>query len=545
MNICQKIYLLFLIFLFSTYQLYSQNVEKIDVQELYLRAAIYKANGDYNEAINTYNKILEYEANAQVAFNIANCFSQLGNFDEAQKYLELTLQLDSNHIEANRLYFLKYCSFDDSFNSDSCLYFVSRLIKIDTTNNDLYQNFYVNLKFLKDNDTNFAINYIENLLNNRISNEIIDLYKLFSLSITKSLDRYSKFIETVYNSNSNNLKLIAERANILIYQNKENDFDSFFSQKIQNQPRLNRIEIISSILSDYFPNLIDKYSYSRYVLKFHQIILEDANSFNNEQLEKIFKNYLAVDLIDKTNEIAFKLIENDRKDCIELLADYLDYLLQIGEDNKLFDLISKNRNFLFNEPIFFQTLNKFYYKNSDYTTLIQLHKSLMPFLSKETNLFFQTQNSDIIENLLAIANLYWLINILDSAAYYYELCLQIDSSNMTANNNYAYFLAINDKDISKACRLASAAINSEPNNPYYLDTYGYVLFKQKKYKEALQYFNKALEFMQSAEIYEHIGDVYFAENNISNALKYWKKALEIGESNDLIQRIKNKISNIE
>jgi tetratricopeptide (TPR) repeat protein len=65
-------------------------------------------------------------------------------------------------------------------------------------------------------------------------------------------------------------------------------------------------------------------------------------------------------------------------------------------------------------------------------------------------------------------------------------------------------------------------------NAAYLDSMGWVLYKQKKYKEALPYLQKAAkddELGQHIEIWDHLGDVLAALGKKQEAADVWKKAL--------------------
>jgi predicted negative regulator of RcsB-dependent stress response len=61
---------------------------------------------------------------------------------------------------------------------------------------------------------------------------------------------------------------------------------------------------------------------------------------------------------------------------------------------------------------------------------------------------------------------------------------------------------------------------------------GWVLFKQKKYKEAKEFLLKAVadEDGQHLEIYDHLGDVCLALGEKAEAVKAWKKAIEVANS---------------
>jgi tetratricopeptide (TPR) repeat protein len=63
----------------------------------------------------------------------------------------------------------------------------------------------------------------------------------------------------------------------------------------------------------------------------------------------------------------------------------------------------------------------------------------------------------------------------------------------------------------------------------YLDSLGWVLYKQKKNEEARDWLLKAIEdkSAQHIEIYDHLGDVYLALGNRDEAVKAWTKGVEV------------------
>ena len=75
-----------------------------------------------------------------------------------------------------------------------------------------------------------------------------------------------------------------------------------------------------------------------------------------------------------------------------------------------------------------------------------------------------------------------------------------------------------------------------PNEATYLDTYAWVLYMLKDYKEAKSYLEKALQFSDDGTITEHYGDVLFQLNEKDKAILQWKKAKEKGGTSDLIDK---------
>lgn len=123
----------------------------------------------------------------------------------------------------------------------------------------------------------------------------------------------------------------------------------------------------------------------------------------------------------------------------------------------------------------------------------------------------------------------------------YEAALKLESSNVLFKNNYAYRLALANTDLDKAENLIKQVLEKNPNESHFVDTYGYILFQQKKYEEALKEFEKALALnANDKHIIEHVGDAQFKVGKINEAVTNWKKAKELGASN---LKLNDKITN--
>ncbi len=92
--------------------------------------------------------------------------------------------------------------------------------------------------------------------------------------------------------------------------------------------------------------------------------------------------------------------------------------------------------------------------------------------------------------------------------------------------------------------MASQVLEKEPSNPTYIDTYGWVLYRLGRYKEARTYLLKAiaLDEKPSAEVLTHYGDVMYKLGEKSNAVIYWQKAIKAGgDEETLTKRIEDGI----
>jgi tetratricopeptide (TPR) repeat protein len=108
----------------------------------------------------------------------------------------------------------------------------------------------------------------------------------------------------------------------------------------------------------------------------------------------------------------------------------------------------------------------------------------------------------------------------------YERVLVLDPDNALVNNNYAYSFSERKINLDRAEKMTLIALKSEPKNPSYLDTMGWVYYQQGKYDKALDYISQAIENGDSgATIHEHLGDVYQQLGNMPKAVEAWKESL--------------------
>lgn len=122
----------------------------------------------------------------------------------------------------------------------------------------------------------------------------------------------------------------------------------------------------------------------------------------------------------------------------------------------------------------------------------------------------------------------------------YSKAIELDPTNPTALNNCAYYLACEGTELDRALDLAKRALAENPDSPTTLDTYAWVLFKLKKYDEALPVITRVLELLPDEERHgeelDHAGDINFMNGNRTEALKYWKEALKLDKDNELLRR---------
>ena len=120
----------------------------------------------------------------------------------------------------------------------------------------------------------------------------------------------------------------------------------------------------------------------------------------------------------------------------------------------------------------------------------------------------------------------------------YDSCLHWRPDNLSALNNYAYYLSLTKSDLKKAELMSYKTIKKEPTNSTFLDTYAWILFLQGRYEEANTYIEQAIknDSTPSGTLFERAGDIYYQAGKPEAALEAWQKALQLGNNSATLRK---------
>jgi tetratricopeptide (TPR) repeat protein len=104
--------------------------------------------------------------------------------------------------------------------------------------------------------------------------------------------------------------------------------------------------------------------------------------------------------------------------------------------------------------------------------------------------------------------------------------LAAEPENAQALNALGYTLADRTDRYQEALGYIRKALELRPNDPYILDSLGWVSYKLGQHQEALTTLRKALELQQDAEIAAHLGEVLWATGDKQQAREVWQRALK-------------------
>ena len=137
----------------------------------------------------------------------------------------------------------------------------------------------------------------------------------------------------------------------------------------------------------------------------------------------------------------------------------------------------------------------------------------------------------------------------DKAADLFKKSIALDPSNAGEAYNYlGYMWAEQNTHLEEAEDMIKHALAADPDNGAYLDSLGWVKFRESKFDEALAALQKAAQNLKRDDpvVFEHLGDTYAKLNRGAQALEVWQRALALNPHNkalvDKVENAKTKMS---
>ena len=133
------------------------------------------------------------------------------------------------------------------------------------------------------------------------------------------------------------------------------------------------------------------------------------------------------------------------------------------------------------------------------------------------------------------------------AEKYFRKSIEIKPDYATALNYLGYMWADRNKNLAEAKKFIGLALKEQPDNPAFLDSMAWVIYREGDAKEALRWQLKALKHAKEddPELFLHLGEIYHALKNDAKAREYLNKALAIKDVDaDIKVKIKAKIQGL-
>jgi tetratricopeptide (TPR) repeat protein len=140
----------------------------------------------------------------------------------------------------------------------------------------------------------------------------------------------------------------------------------------------------------------------------------------------------------------------------------------------------------------------------------------------------------------------------EQAEQAFKNVLALNPQNAPALNYFGYMLADRGVRLDEATDLLRRALDIEPNNAAYLDSMGWIFYKQNKLPEAESYIRKAIDHdSHDPTMLSHLGDVLaksgrseLAAVEWEKSLAEWRRAVPAEFEEDKVMELEQKINSV-
>ncbi|RLD26455.1 MAG: hypothetical protein DRI54_02825 [Bacteroidetes bacterium] len=447
----------------------------------------YIALGDLNNATLTFEKAIELDPyKPEYQLELAELYAQQGNFKEAIILLDNFEELHGVNPEINirkQNFYVQDDQIDKAI--EECIILIN--------NYPDEPNYYGLLAelYLQNNDKANAFKAFEDLLEMDPENGLAHF----------SLANYYRQNGEIEKSNSEMLL-------------------AFESKNLEIETKLN-------VLIHYTEVLANDPSEWPYVIQLLDA-LEASHPNDAKTYAMISDFYYSQGETEKARTNTYKSLELQKdkfqvwNQLIIMDSELQDWNAMVKDGNDALELFPSN-------PAFYYFLGIAYMQIKDYDNAIEILETgkMMIFKNENGLVDFQTLLGDVYNS----AGQY------DKSAENYDKVLKVQPDNAYVLNNYSYYLSLRKDNLEKAKKMAKKAVELEPDQYNYQDTYGWVLFQNSEYQEAAYWLEKAVDNGGSVngEVLEHYGDALFMMGNIDKAVEIWKIAASVGDASEWIE----------
>lgn len=120
--------------------------------------------------------------------------------------------------------------------------------------------------------------------------------------------------------------------------------------------------------------------------------------------------------------------------------------------------------------------------------------------------------------------------------------IRIDPNNADALNALGYTLTDQTDRHEEALKLIQRALKLKPNEPAYIDSLGWAMYRLKHYDQAVIELKKALRLYPNDEVAAHLGEVLWVTGKKAEANKVWQNALQRKPDSQVLKKVIHKFT---
>ena len=527
----------------------------------FLDALRLKHKGEHTNAFNSFQYALQIDSTSSAAlYEISRYYLFLKKEEQALAALQKAVFYAPDNFD----YKLALASLSrDLGKNKEAIALYEELIEEHPQEAELY--YYLSSLYLRQQDTDKAIEALNGLENNRGIHEAISLqkYRLYKSSgKNDEALREIKALAAKFPTEANYQILIGDfylenqqLNEALSYYEKSAQIDAdtpyYFiamsnyyeaagnseaaAQEIEKalkNPALD-IETKLGVLGRYFNGLNVESDNSERANILFETLMEQHSQ--DKELNRMYGQFLLMQGKTEEAKFQFQVVTEALPDDLTAWTQLLDMTIKEGNPDAIIPVCDDALVYFPDVPEFYFYKGTAYFLKEEYTKALEIYKEGMDITPVENKALLSTFAGQM-------ADIHHQLGNRQEAFDCYDKALQHNERNVVVLNNYAYQLSLSKDNLDKAERMAAAAVRAQPDNAAYLDTYAWVLFQKGNYSLAKFYIESAISksAQLSSDILEHYGDILYKTGNPDRAVLEWEKALPLkeaeGENTELLKK---------
>lgn len=454
---------------------------------------IYIKNNKIKEAIAVYEELLElYPKKSAVYYSLINLYLGSQETDSARKILEKIEAVQGKSEAVAMTYFNIY---------------------------RMEQNWEGALEYLIEFDKEFQSPRIESIIGDMLADRYKDSLAIEYYNKALAIDQ--QFAPAMYG-----------RAEV---HRMKGNYDQFFTDIT---PFISNPAITPNMKVEYLKQIFQVPNFTRrFRQQMDSLMLGMENAHPSDTTSNMFvASYWGQ---SGENEKCKALLKKNYElypDKYNMLFQYVVAIYQLEEWENLEQAVTEALAKYPKDPDFLQLRGIARYRLQKYDKAIEAYKEMaaQAQIRKDTTAMI-TANS-------ILGDLYYETKDSKSAFAHYKKVLKLNPDEISALNNYAYYLATEGKSLKKAYQMSKKTIEAEPDNPTYLDTFGWILFLMDKPVEAKAQFKHAMLYggTEDANILDHYAEVLFRLGEHDLAFIYWDQAKQLDATLGIDNKVKER-----
>lgn len=259
-------------------------------------------------------------------------------------------------------------------------------------------------------------------------------------------------------------------------------------------------------------------------------ILQSLLTYKIDEYEIHFylgKIYSEIDSVDAA-ELAFKKAIDKKVEFVDAWLNLCYLFLKVKKADKALEYALQFKEKMPESDDAWHILGYVLSYRKEYAKAIEALKKALSYDLKNSSVWFE------------LGGAYERSGKYKKAADAFREALRLNPDDDVAANYLGYMWAEQNENLDSAKALLEFALEKEPNNGAYLDSYGWIFYRMGDLNAAERYINMSLEHIDDDPIvYDHLGDILFDKGTYKNAIDAYRKSIEL--NSESAEKIKEKI----